>query len=245
MTVSGSANFIAGRESGAGCGLAQAPAQTRALGRSSRRLQNRRTSSPQKGQRQCSSIQTPLAAAPMPRWRTLIETALMTHDFVLPPLKVEERARYYAESHLFAALFGIPRSTLPADWREFAAYTEMMLESDVLMVSPAAREVAGQIFSRPGILLRPPQWYRAVTASMLPPRLKEAFGLSDVDRSQSERARAWLRRIDLHCRLDCAMSARIKRRWRGCRDGGRQTSPRRRSTGSGSDETGSLDEFIT
>ena len=49
----------------------------------------------------------------------------------------------------------------------------------------------------------------------------------------------------LHCRLDCAMSARIKRRWRGCRDGGRQTSPRRRSTGSGSDETGSLDEFIT
>jgi hypothetical protein len=65
MTVSGSANFIAGRESGAGCGLAQAPAQTRALGRSSRRLQNRRTSSPQKGQRQCSSIQTPLAVAPL------------------------------------------------------------------------------------------------------------------------------------------------------------------------------------
>jgi hypothetical protein len=30
---------------------------------------------------------------------------------------------------------------------------------------------------------------------MLPPRLKEAFGLSDVDRSQSERQRAWLRRI--------------------------------------------------
>jgi hypothetical protein len=70
-----------------------------------------------------------------------------------------------------------------------------MLESDVLMVSPAAREVARQIFSRPGILSRPPQWYRAVTASMLPPRLKEAFGLSDVDRSQSERARVWLRRI--------------------------------------------------
>ena len=134
---------------------------------------------------------------PALRWvyATLIETAVMTHDFVLPPLTAEERARYYAESHLFAALFGIPRATLPADWREFAAYTEMMRESDVLVVSPAAREIAGQIFSRPGILLRPPQWYRAVTASMLPPRLKEAFGLSDVDRSQSERARAWLRRI--------------------------------------------------
>ena len=131
------------------------------------------------------------------RWvyATLIETALMTHDFVLPPLTAEERARYYAESHQFAALFGIPRAALPADWREFATYAEMMQESDVLTVSPAAREIAGQIFSGAGIFLRPPQWYRAVTASMLPPRLREAFGLSDTDSSQSERARAWLRRI--------------------------------------------------
>jgi uncharacterized protein (DUF2236 family) len=46
------------------------------------------------------------------RWiyATLVETALMTHDFVLPPLTGEERARYYAESHRFAALFGIPRA---------------------------------------------------------------------------------------------------------------------------------------
>ena len=131
------------------------------------------------------------------RWvyATLVETALMTHDFVLPPLTGEERARYYAESHRFAALFGIPPAALPADWREFATYAEMMRESDVLTVSPAAREIAGQIFSGAGIFLRPPQWYRAVTASMLPPRLREAFGLSDTDSSQSERARAWLRRI--------------------------------------------------
>ena len=131
------------------------------------------------------------------RWvyATLIETALMAHDLVLPPLTGEERARYYAESHLFAALFGIPRATLPADWGAFIAYAEMMQESNVLTVSPAAREIAGQIFSGAGIWLRPPRWYRAVTASMLPPRLREAFGLSDADRSQSERARAWLRRI--------------------------------------------------
>ena len=131
------------------------------------------------------------------RWiyATLVETALMTHDFVLPPLTDEERARYYAESHRFAALFGIPPAALPADWREFATYAEMMRESDVLTVSPAAREIARQIFSGAGSLLLPPQWYRAVTASMLPPRLREAFGLSDTDSSQSERARVWLQRI--------------------------------------------------
>ena len=75
----------------------------------------------------------------------------MTHDFVLPPLTGEERARYYTESHRFGALFGIPPATLPADWREFATYAEMTRESDVLTVSTAAREIAGQIFSGPGI----------------------------------------------------------------------------------------------
>ena len=91
------------------------------------------------------------------RWiyATLVETALMTHDFVLPPLTGEERARYYAESHRFAALFGIPRAALPADWREFATYAEMMQKSDILTVSPAAREIARQIFSGAGMLLTP------------------------------------------------------------------------------------------
>ena len=131
------------------------------------------------------------------RWvyATLIETALMAHDFVLPPLTGEERARYYDESRLFAALFGIPRAALPADWTAFVAYAEMMRESDLLTVSPAAREIARQIFSGAGSLLHPPQWYRAITASMLPPRLREAFGLRDADSGQSERARAWFRRV--------------------------------------------------
>src|SRR5580700_131901 len=99
------------------------------------------------------------------RWiyATLVETALMTHDFVLPPLTGEERARYYAESHRFAALFGIPRATLPADWREFATYAEMMRESDVLTVSPAAHEIARQVFSGAGSLLLPPQWVCVLT----------------------------------------------------------------------------------
>ena len=179
------------------------------------------------------------------RWTyaTLVETALMTHDFVLPPLTGEERARYYAESHRFAGLFGIPRATLPADWREFATYAEMMRHPRADR-SPAAREIARQIFSGAGSLLLPPQWYRAVTASMLPPRLREAFGLSDADSSQSERARVWLRRIYRQL-PGCAMSVRTKKRWRGCQGKRRRTSLRGRSTGSGSDATRWLDEFIT
>jgi uncharacterized protein (DUF2236 family) len=44
---------------------------------------------------------------------TLIDTALIAHDLVLPPLSTEERERYYAERQLFAELFGIPRQSLP------------------------------------------------------------------------------------------------------------------------------------
>ena len=94
-------------------------------------------------------------------------------------------------------------------------------------------------------MLRPPEWYRAVTASMLPPRLREAFGLSDADSGQSERARAWFRHIypTLPARLRHVgpyQEAMARLSGRGSPD-----LPRGRSTGSGSDETGSLDEFIT
>src|SRR5258707_6073455 len=71
----------------------------------------------------------------------------------------------------------------------------MMREPALLPVTPPARDIPQKIFSGAGSFFLPPQWYRAVTASMLPPRLREAFGLSDTDNSQSERARAWLRRI--------------------------------------------------
>src|SRR3954463_12319504 len=75
---------------------------------------------------------------PSLRWvhATLVETALMAHDLVLPPLSAEERERYWTESRLFGALFGLTVHDLPADWSGFAAYTAAMAQSDTLTVSP-------------------------------------------------------------------------------------------------------------
>ena len=55
------------------------------------------------------------------RWvyATLVETSLIAHDLVLPPLSSEERARYYAESRLFAAMFGIAQASLPSSFGGF------------------------------------------------------------------------------------------------------------------------------
>ena len=107
------------------------------------------------------------------RWvhATLVETALQTHDLVLPVLTNSEREQYWAEAKLYAALFGIRPADLPADWTSFAAYTEAMAQSDSLAVSPAARDIAEQIFSGRGTGLRVPRWYRALTAHLLPERL--------------------------------------------------------------------------
>jgi uncharacterized protein (DUF2236 family) len=136
---------------------------------------------------------------PSLRWvhATLIETALMAHDQVLPPLPEEERERYWTESRAFGALFGLTADDLPADWRGFAAYTNAMAQSDTLTVSPAAREIAAQIFGGARPWLRPPRWYRALTAGMLPERLRAGFGfeLDERDAKSADNALAWIKRV--------------------------------------------------
>ncbi|WFU78971.1 oxygenase MpaB family protein [Bradyrhizobium sp. CIAT3101] len=135
---------------------------------------------------------------PSLRWvhATLVETALMAHDLVLPPLATEERERYWTESRAFGALFGLTGDDLPADWCGFAAYNAAMARSDTLTVSPAAREIATQIFGGARPWLRPPRWYRALTARMLPERLRTGFGLElDArDKRSADNALRWIRR---------------------------------------------------
>jgi uncharacterized protein (DUF2236 family) len=132
------------------------------------------------------------------RWvhATLVETAMLSHDLVLPPLSDAQRERYWTDTRLFASLFGIPQQELPTDWAAFQAYTATLMDSDVLIVSSAARDLAQRIFSGEATWIAPPRWFRALTAQMLPERLRVAFDLpfGETERRSAERARAWLRR---------------------------------------------------
>ncbi|QPF89827.1 oxygenase MpaB family protein [Bradyrhizobium commune] len=136
---------------------------------------------------------------PSLRWvhATLVESALVAHDLVLPQLAADERQRYWTESRLFGALFGLTGDDLAADWTDFAAYTAAMAQSDTLTVSPAAREIATQIFAGARPWLRPPRWYRALTASLLPEQLRAGFGLEldTRDMSAADNALRWIRRV--------------------------------------------------
>jgi uncharacterized protein (DUF2236 family) len=113
------------------------------------------------------------------RWvhATLVETALMAYAMVLPTLTREQRERYYAENRLFAALFGIPREHLARDWTAFSAYTETMTRSSTLTVTDSARVMAHRLLAGADTWLPIPAGYKALTAALLPPRLRDAFAL--------------------------------------------------------------------
>ncbi len=113
------------------------------------------------------------------RWvyATLVHSAILAYEFVLPPLSLSDREQYYAESKRMAALFGIPAAALPHDWTAFVRYTAEMFDSPQLCVDADALALAGNVMSGVGTWIRPPHWYHALTAYWMPPRLRSAFEL--------------------------------------------------------------------
>jgi len=109
---------------------------------------------------------------------TLVDTSVLVYERVLGPMAAAAKEAYYQDSKRFAALFGLAEADLPADWSAFAAYVRAMLDSPTLAVDDVARELAGYIFARDGVQRPLYRTVAAVTAGLLPPRLRRAFGLS-------------------------------------------------------------------
>ena len=114
------------------------------------------------------------------RWvyATLVDSAVLAYEFVLAPLTADEREMYYDESKRMAALFGMCADALPKDWVAFQQYMAEMMESPVLEVDEDARMLGESVLSGVGTWVRPPRWYRALTAGWMPPRLRAAFQLT-------------------------------------------------------------------
>jgi uncharacterized protein (DUF2236 family) len=133
------------------------------------------------------------------RWvyATLLESALLAYESVLPPLSPAERESYYDESKTLATLFGIPASALPADWSAFDAYNRSMWTSNTLGVNTLSREMAHRILHGRGSWVPVPHWYRALTAAWMPDGLRVAFALPYSEREERAAACAlrWLPRV--------------------------------------------------
>lgn len=141
------------------------------------------------------------------RWvyATLVESAVLAHDFARPALSATDREAYYRESQRMAILCGIPAHSLPPDWTALQHYTGSMMHSGTLGVSSEARRMGQAVLSGVGTWVRAPRWYRALTAAWLTPSLREGFALPFGPREQTSlrRAQTWLPRI--YARIPAAL----------------------------------------
>lgn len=131
-------------------------------------------------------------------YATLAETSVRVYESVIRPLSAQELEAYYRDSRRFALLFGVPADLLPEDWTAFQAYCRKMADSPVLTVTAPACDLAYFVLheTRLGPLKGVPKWYLALTASLMPPRLRDEFGLpwDACEEARAARAIRWLRR---------------------------------------------------
>ncbi len=113
------------------------------------------------------------------RWvhATLVDTVLAVRERLDGPLPLAVKDQFVIEQNRFAQLFGIPRALLPLGFGDHSAYMDRMIPT--LEVAPCAREMARFLLGR-GAGAQPPlgRVAEAVTASLLPPALAAAFGVT-------------------------------------------------------------------
>jgi len=110
---------------------------------------------------------------------TLISTALDVYGWAVAPLSSSALERYYQEGKRFAFLFGVTEEVLPARYSDFTGYMGDMRESSVLAVGPAAAGLGRGVLDPPLVpVLRGARIPTLmITASLLPGRLRRAYGL--------------------------------------------------------------------
>jgi uncharacterized protein (DUF2236 family) len=110
-------------------------------------------------------------------WATLVDTALVVYQRFVARLDDASLAAYYADQCVVARVLGIPAVLVPPTWSEFHDYFEGVVASDVLTVTPNAREIGEVVLNPPGGAVGGSR-IRLVTAGLLPARLRDAFGLT-------------------------------------------------------------------
>lgn len=107
---------------------------------------------------------------------TLIDTSLEMYERFIGPLAEDVQASYYEEARGLGVLLHLTVTAMPPDVRALRTYVRRQCE--LLEVTPEAREIAAALFeplpgTGPAMLLM-----RELTSGLLPPRLREGFGLT-------------------------------------------------------------------
>jgi uncharacterized protein (DUF2236 family) len=110
---------------------------------------------------------------------TLVHCSLEAYGRFVEPLSREDAERYYGEMSVMARLFGTPVDVLPPTLADFEEYFAAQIDGDTITVTEPARLVADAILAArlpaPLRVLIPA--HRLATAGLLPPRIREEYGL--------------------------------------------------------------------
>jgi uncharacterized protein (DUF2236 family) len=110
---------------------------------------------------------------------TLIHTAGQVQELTGAVRSLADKEELYEQSKRFALLFGLGPDLVPETLEDFNRYFDDQIQGDTLTVSPPALEMADFILQAPTPSLEPVfTTYRALTASLLPERIRVAYGLS-------------------------------------------------------------------
>lgn len=109
---------------------------------------------------------------------TLFDSSVQAYELFVRPLTRAEKDRYCVEARRFTSLFGVPPASMPASFAEHSARFDAMIASDTIVPSFEAKTIARFLLAPPTPIVAPlTHWTRAMTAGLLPPRLRDAFDL--------------------------------------------------------------------
>jgi uncharacterized protein (DUF2236 family) len=130
---------------------------------------------------------------------TLLESIPLAYELCVAPLAEADKDAYCAEAAWVAHALGAHESEIPRSWRATRDCVEAHYASGAIAVTPQARKLAAGVLTPPFAWMIAPlgRLNRLVTAALLPPTLREAYGLgwSAADEWRFARATARIRRL--------------------------------------------------
>jgi uncharacterized protein (DUF2236 family) len=107
---------------------------------------------------------------------TLVDSALVTYRRFVGPVPQDLEAAFFEDSARLGRMLGIPSGVLPTSAAAFNEYVETM--SHHLEVSAVARALSAEVFTpRPQAAAPAFVVLRELTSGLLPPALREQYGL--------------------------------------------------------------------
>lgn len=130
---------------------------------------------------------------------TLLESILLVHDIVKPPLTVAERDAYCADAAPIAVALGVRESEVPVRWVDIQQHLDTTYASGAIAVGSQGRELSDALLGAPALRLLPFAGviHRTITVGLLPPHVRDRYGLAwqSVDQRRFERLLPRLRTV--------------------------------------------------